>query len=442
MKIKPKDIEIKDYHYELPQDRIAQHPLAERDKSKLMIVSPPSAEGKSLRVIQHRQFSELPQEIPPGAMLVLNETKVICARLDAKKSTGGSAEVFLLSPVSPTRDPAIALKVGSGDNPRWRAMIGGKNIKAGDVLAIISSQGDATESISEVARALILEKNGSDALVELSWDYQQNCLRTMADLLDFAGRVPLPPYMPRPDTKEDQSRYQTVFAKDLGSVAAPTASLHFTKDTFKGLYVRGIKLARLVLHVGAGTFKPVESAKIGGHSMHDERITVSRSCLLSLRLQLEENKPIIAVGTTSLRTLESLYWFGVAAYSDCLPRHAETGVPQLSQWAWLNAEGEPRQENISPIQAISALIYWVDALGLDQFSAHTEIMIAPGYDFKLVDGLVTNFHQPGSSLILLIAAFLGDGTWRQVYDEALNKRYRFLSYGDSSLLWRHLPQKK
>ncbi len=414
----PREIRIADYTYDLPADRIAAFPSAERDASRLLMLK-----GSQ---ISHRKFIELPTLIPEGALLVMNESKVILARIAAKKRTGGAAEILLLNPVHPL-DPAQAL--GSRGGSRWKVILGGKKIRAGDQLF---AQGQGVELTTAV-----LTKNGMEAEVDLQWKPQQLCL---SEVLEKIGTLPLPPYLGRDAVASDLERYQTVYAQRLGSVAAPTAGLHFTAQTLSRIKAQNVDIERVTLHVGAGTFKPVESETMNGHSMHEERITVSLSTLERLILQARALRPIIAVGTTSLRTLESLYWWGcklIAGSAEIADNDENLKVTQWEPYLLADLFGSEKNDGNLPtaVESLQATREWALKRGLTEVVGQTQLLVAPGIRFGICTGLVTNFHQPGSTLILLVAAFAGD-CWRDVYKQALEGGYRFLSYGDSSLIWR------
>jgi S-adenosylmethionine:tRNA ribosyltransferase-isomerase len=410
-----------EYLYDLPAERIAVHPLPERDRSKLLVAD--IASGS----IAHRSFTDLPDELPPGTLLVMNNTRVITARILMHKTSGGAAEVLCLSPVLPGPDPALALQ--SGSPCRWRCMIGGKRIRQGSELECeIVLPGE----IPVTLRAHVLEREGAEALVEFSW---QPASLSFAGILDMAGVLPLPPYLKREAEPDDIQRYQTVYAQPAGSVAAPTAGLHFTDAVLQQLRDKGIHTEYVTLHVGAGTFQPLQSDEVAEHRMHREYISVSRSTIEGLHRQCLQRErdpaayPIVPVGTTSVRTLESLYWFGVRlALSD---GNARSGVElELDQWDAYRLAAS----RTSALAALEVLLQWMDSHDLEEVTGGTRIIIVPGYTFALCDALVTNFHQPNSTLILLVAALMGKVLWRRVYDEALAHDYRFLSYGDSSLL--------
>ncbi len=401
-----------EYLYSLPENLIATHPLADRSGSRLLLTR------GSNGLVEHRRFGELPVLLPPQSFLVLNDTKVVRARLHARKATGGAAEILCLEPLRPSADPVAALASRGG---AWRCLIGGKNIQSGDVLTL-----DGAAGVADGARATIVEKNGAEALVE----FELPC--TLGEFLQRVGRTPLPPYIKREATADDVSSYQTVYAEKDGSVAAPTAGLHFSRDTLKALYQSGHLMGRVTLHVGAGTFRPVEAEDARDHVMHGERFEVSRDFIVSLEHHLRAVKPIVAVGTTSARTLESLYWLGVQALLKGLPKD-DAGDVNLGQWPWAEDWGRALP---LPALALQGLIQWIDARGLIGLRGRTQLMIVPGYEFQTLRGLVTNFHQPESSLVLLVAAFLGKDLWKRAYAEAVEREYRFLSYGDSSLLLR------
>lgn len=403
----PGQLRISDYSYSLPDERIARYPLPERDGSKLLIYR----DGR----ITEDTFRHLPQAIPPGSLMLFNQTKVVHARLLFRKPSGGTIEVFCLEPheVYPDVTTAMAQK----GKVWWHCLIGGASKwKHGLVPELASAEPPFT------LHATIRERRMGSFVVELTWDHPE---LTFAEVLKAAGKVPLPPYLNREAEAADEDRYQTLFAKEEGSVAAPTASLHFTPELLQELAGRGVDTAMLTLHVGAGTFKPVKSETIAGHDMHAEWLEVSAAMVRTLLRQ--EGGPVIAVGTTAMRTLESLYWIGCKlVYDPCRDMDALA----VSQW-------EPYEQHvdISATEALEALLRWLEEAGRESIITKTGILIAPGYKFRLVNGLVTNFHQPQSTLLLLVAAFIGED-WRQVYDYALGHDFRFLSYGDSSLLWR------
>lgn len=406
-------MDLHDLDYELPADRIAERPLDDRSASRLLV-----ADGASGR-IEHRRFRDLVDLLPAQALLIVNDTRVIQARLPVRKSTGGAAEVFCLAPVQPVKDPGLALLVQG--TAVWDCLVGGKNIRAGDVLI-------QSESGVEL-RCEILEKRDAEATVQMTWAPDGLSFANVAEKL---GKIPLPPYIRREADEADRIRYQTVYAEAAGSVAAPTAGLHFTDEVFAALRARGVETCHVTLHVGAGTFKPIQTATIDEHSMHAERVQVSAGMIQQLREALRAGRRIVSVGTTSTRTVESLYWLGVR-----ILRGEAAGLsPEFSidQWAdrKLGAGGAlPTGE-----EALSVIQSEMSRLGMNTLAGETRLMIAPGYRFAIIDGLITNFHQPRSTLLLLVSALVGVDLWKRMYREALDQGYRFLSYGDSSLLWK------
>ncbi|MFZ1691904.1 MAG: S-adenosylmethionine:tRNA ribosyltransferase-isomerase [Flavobacteriales bacterium] len=398
----PSALAIADFTYDLPEDRIAQQPLAERDASKLLVFR----DG----LISDRHFSELPQAIPPGALLVLNDTRVVNARLIFHRATGGRIEVLC---ITPSADQPVERAFASTGTCDWRCFIGNaKRWREGEKLVL---HADGLE--------LSADRLSSD---EVRFAWQPEGL-SFARVLDALGHVPLPPYMKRGDEPADKERYNTVFARNQGSVAAPTASLHFTPALLDALQAKGVESTRLTLHVGAGTFLPVKSERMQDHAMHHEQVRVSREAITTIVDQLGRG-PVITVGTTALRTLESLYWHGAR-----LLRGGGGHELDVRQWEPYEQMGE----GPSAMEALQAIIHDLDARHEEQVIGRTQLLIAPGYRFRLADALITNFHQPQSTLLLLVAAFVGP-QWRSIYQHALGSGYRFLSYGDGSLLWREL----
>lgn len=389
-------IKISDYTYELPDDRIALHPLAERDQSKLLIYR----EGK----ISHAVFSQLSDFLPSNSILFFNNTKVIPARLFFKKESGAAIEVFLLNPILPS--PIVSLAMGVKEKCQWHCAIG--NLKRWKDDFELKTSSDKL-----VLNARLV--NRERGIVEFRW----NLPISFSEVVQKNGAIPLPPYIKRKAQAEDTERYQTVYSKADGAVAAPTAGLHFTEKVFQSLHDKNIQTEYLTLHVSAGTFQPVKAENATEHTMHAEQVVVTRDNVQ----QLLSQKTKIAVGTTSLRTLESIYWYGVKLKGDP------------------TSEFVIRQEDayqLSPIhktEALNAILNKMDREKSNQILGETSIYILPGYNFKLIDALITNFHQPGSTLMLLVAAFIGED-WKKVYTEALGREYRFLSYGDSSLLFK------
>ena len=396
------EIAIAEYDYPLPDERIAKYPLAERDTSKLLLY-------KSGEIIEEK-FSNLPSFIPQGALMVFNNTRVIQARLRFRKETGAQIEVFCLEPEQPADYQQMFQET---KECVWQCLVGNSNRWKGGVLSqVINIAGvDVTLSVERVSSA------ASVNLVRFSWDGGFS----FAELLDAAGELPIPPYLNRKTEENDKNTYQTVYSKVKGSVAAPTAGLHFTPAVLAALDAAGVQRGEVTLHVGAGTFKPVKSELIADHAMHEEYIEVQRGLIE----RLVAAGGAVAVGTTSVRTLESLYFLGELVHES--PDIAEDEL-FVGQWTPYN-----KPHTLSAVESLQALLHWMDAKGLDRVHSHTQIMIAPGYEFRIVKAIVTNFHQPKSTLLLLVSAFIG-GDWRRVYDYALDNGFRFLSYGDSSLL--------
>lgn len=405
MKKDPRLLSIDDFDYTLPAERIAAAPLAIRHESKLLCYH-------SGAISDHRYLS-LSELLPAESFVVFNETKVIPARLVFEKSTGGQIEIFCLQPDAAYGEMSVALQ--AHEKVVLQCLVGGASKwKPGIVLT--------KEVDSLQLQARIQQKEKDHFLIELSWTPKE---LTLASVLELAGATPLPPYIKRPADTLDRSAYQTVYARNNGSVAAPTAGLHFTDELLQRMRANSIHYDFLTLHVGAGTFKPVKAATMQEHDMHAEWIDVTLSFLERWQAQL--GKPLIAVGTTSLRTLESLYWLGIK-----LMKEEHTHPPTLSQW-----ECYALQQEIAPLsEVIETLIAWMKRDKYENFVTQTSLLVAPGYTCRVVDGLLTNFHQPRSTLLLLIAALVGDD-WRKIYRHALDNEYRFLSYGDGSLLWRN-----
>ncbi|MEY2720548.1 MAG: hypothetical protein RLZZ273_1914 [Bacteroidota bacterium] len=401
-------IDIQRYSYDLPPDRIAEYPLEERDASKLLLYS--AAE----QTIAHHHFRDVASLLPRNSLLVVNSTRVIAARIVASKPSGGRVEVLLIDPMIPSVDPVAALQaIGTST---WNSMVGGRNVKSGMVLTHDQSGLQIT----------IVERNGTQAVVRLDWQGGKH----LAALLEEIGRLPLPPYIHRNVELVDTERYQTVYAKEQGSVAAPTAGLHFTQRVFDQIDQRAIETVLLTLHVGLGTFQPVSATDARDHVMHSERFGVSRQSLARIHANAASHEPwITAVGTTSLRTLESLHTLGASIVCGHDPDPSDLHVDQWSAF-------DTSLWDVDRRASFAALATWMDAHNLTNLWGSTSIMLAPGCRISSVDALITNFHQPGNTLMLLVAAFVGQDNWKHVYDAALSNDYRFLSYGDSSLLVR------
>lgn len=400
----PATIHIKDYTYRLPSERIAQFPLTDRDRSKLLVYNSGN--------ISEDIFSNIADAIPQNSLLIFNDTKVINARLKFTNSAGKEIEIFTLEPELNTE---LVTALNTKGFANWLCFVGNlKAWKSGEIESVITKI-----DIEYHLTAELLSKEADAFIIKLSWLPQD---MTFAEILEIFGNIPLPPYMKRDSNDDDKTRYQTVYAETEGSVAAPTAGLHFTEIVINSLKTKNIKPGFVTLHVGAGTFKPVKSENISEHLMHSESIYVELSLLEDILANLGKNR-IIAVGTTSMRTIESVYWFGV----QLLQGRFNGGEINISQWE--SYENSPED----PIDSIKAIINYMEQNNLKFINGRTNIIIVPGYEFKIFSGLITNFHQPGSTLLLLIAAFIG-GDWKQVYDYALKNDFRFLSYGDSSIL--------
>jgi S-adenosylmethionine:tRNA ribosyltransferase-isomerase len=396
----PRELSISDYTYPLPESAIAYYPLAERDASRLLVYR--------AGTISETVYRNIADELPEGTLLVFNNTRVVEARLVFQKPSGGKVEIFCLEPSADYGGMAAAM--AQTGRVRWKCLIGGASKwKAGQVLV---------KKIGDIGlEARYLEKQGDTFLIELLWSPAQ---LTFAELLHQAGLIPLPPYIHRAPEGLDRERYQTIYAQLEGSVAAPTAGLHFTGAVLDSLRSRGIGQLFVTLHVGAGTFLPVKSPTLGQHVMHTEYIAVTREAIDELQKAWVECRPVIAVGTTSARTIESLYWLGVKALS---------GLSELVVNQW-DAYEEPG--GVDAAAALTALIVWMDRMGVSTLITTTQLLITPGYSWKLCKGLITNFHQPESTLLLLVASLIGKD-WKRVYQYALEHGFRFLSYGDGCL---------
>lgn len=404
--IDPKHIRISDYNYDLPDERIAKFPIAQRDHSKLLVYKHGEVSDDS--------FYHLPDYLPEGALMVFNNTKVIQARMHFRKETGALIEVFLLEPADPT-DYELMFQLTS--HCSWLCMIGNlKKWKEGTLKRDFNIKGQQL-TLTATRRQMV----GNSHWVDLEWN---NANVTFAEILEEVGELPIPPYLNRDTEESDKTTYQTVYSKIKGSVAAPTAGLHFTEDVLHAIDEKGIDREEVTLHVGAGTFKPVKSEEIEGHEMHTEYICVRKETLEKL---IAHDAKAIAVGTTSVRTLESLYYMGCR-----LARNPELSESELHIDQWEPYE-ERAGEEIAPKEALQHLLSWLERHHLPALHSSTQIIIAPGYEYKIVKMLVTNFHQPQSTLLLLVSAFV-KGDWHKVYDYALAHDFRFLSYGDSSLL--------
>ena len=406
MPANPRNIQIADYNYPLPDERIARYPLPERDHSKLLIYRPGEA-------VTHRHFYDLPTLLPEGALMVMNNTRVIQARLHFTKTTGALIEVFLLEPHTP-RD--YQQNFSSSDGVSWICMVGNLKKWKGEIL---QREITLTDGRTLTLRAERHAPCATGHVVTFQWDLPVS----FAHILEAIGELPIPPYLNRATEESDLTTYQTVYSKIKGSVAAPTAGLHFTPEVFASLEKKNIHCEEVTLHVGAGTFQPVKSETIGDHEMHAEWISVQKSVVEKIR----QAGKVIAVGTTSVRTLESLYYIGCQLAEN--PNLCESEL-KVTQWM-------PYQSgyNLSTEESLDAILAFMEKHGLESICADTQIIIVPGYTFHIVKAIITNFHQPQSTLLLLISAFVGED-WKRMYDYAMKNDFRFLSYGDSSLLTR------
>ncbi len=396
------NISISEYNYELPEERIAKYPLEQRDLSKLLYFCNSS--------ISEHTFNQIPSLISAGSLLVFNNTKVIQARILFKRPTGASIEIFLLEPSNPSD---YAISFAAEESCRWKCLVG--NMKRWKEKELTIEVPDTPFNLT----ARKLQTLGENLEIEFTW----NGSLPFARIIELCGRVPIPPYLNRNDELADRGRYQTVYARPEGSVAAPTAGLHFTSELINKLKMNGVDTEYITLHVGAGTFKPVKNEFINNHEMHTEHFYASRAMIEKI---LNNGGNIYSVGTTTLRTLESLYWIGVKIRLGLIIGT----LPQVSQW---EAYSLPSRYSLK--ESMNTILSWMSQNKLEVIEANTQICIVPGYEFKVVDRLITNFHQPKSTLMLLVSAFIGN-KWKDVYQYALENNFRFLSYGDSSLLVR------
>ena len=398
-----RNIHISDYNYDLPDERIAKHPLAQREQCKLLHYN-----GSE---VADRHFYDVPGTLPQGATLIYNNTRVINARLRFAKATGSVIEIFCLEPVAPVDYELI---FQTTHTCTWLCLVGNsKRWKQGALEQQVTIDGEVI-----TLRALRGERRGNSFEIIFEWDGGA----TFASVLDAIGEIPIPPYLNRGTEESDSSDYQTVYSHINGSVAAPTAGLHFTDELLAECDERGIKRRELTLHVGAGTFQPVKSENIGEHEMHHEFIAVKRALIEEL---IAGDGPVVAVGTTSVRTLESLYYVGqILEYNPS----AEGDDLTVKQWMPYTTQCE-----ISTKKALQNIVDYLNRTGSDVYMGSTQLMIAPGFQYRIVEGIITNFHQPQSTLLLLVAAFVGEDKWKALYDHALAGGYRFLSYGDGCL---------
>ena len=398
------EIRIEDFNYNLPDERIAKYPLPCRDGSKLLVYK----DGE----VSHRMFKDISELLPEGSIMVFNDTKVVPARLHFQRETGAHIEIFCLEPVQPEEYVSMFAVT---DRCRWRCIVGNVKRWKMDTLSLYNPDGDESIRLMDL-KADLIERDGETSIVEFSWSDGS----PFSKVLEVSGSIPIPPYLNRDTEDVDLERYQTLYARFRGSVAAPTAGLHFTEEVLDSIRIRNIETQTVCLHVGAGTFLPVKTSLVSEHNMHREPFVVTKEFIKKL---IDKKGKLIAVGTTSVRTLESLYYVGVK----CI----ENGVPSdVCQW-----DPYQKEYSYSLTESLEAIVGYLEANSLEELKVGTRIIIVPGYSFKVVDVLVTNFHQPQSTLLLLISAFV-DGDWKKIYRHALENDFRFLSYGDSSVLFR------
>ncbi len=412
-KMNPKNLSINDFIYDLPDEKIAKFPLQKRDESKLLVYKN--------REITTSFYKKLASEIPTESLLIFNNTKVVEARLLFEKKTGSVIEIFCLEPAEIYADITTAML--QKNSVQWKCLVGGaKKWKEETLILLIKN-----DSIDFKLEAKKIEKFSDYFLIEFSWDNEN---LSFAEVLHLAGKIPLPPYLNRNVEDDDKQNYQTVYAKQDGSVAAPTAGLHFTDEIFASLKNKNIDTDFVTLHVGAGTFKPVKASTMEKHEMHAEFIDVTIGSIENIIEKIKSGNKIITVGTTSLRTLESLYWLGIKLISNSKNQsEIVNNKLEINQWDCYELP-----QNIEPITALEFLVKWMKENNLKRLLTKTQIIIAPGYKLRIAKGLITNFHQPKSTLLLLIASIVGDD-WKIIYNYALANDFRFLSYGDGCLLW-------
>jgi len=405
-----RNIRIEDFDYPLTADQIAQFPLEVRDKSKLLIMRN--------NMISEDIFANIASHLPENSLLISNETRVVHARLLFCKPSGSHIEIFCLEPLTPTNDIQLAFQQKSSCT--WKCLVGNaRRWKSGPLQLESEIGGIAVKLVSN-----LIKRDETAFFIHFEWTPAD---LTFAHVLEHFGKIPLPPYISREASENDKIRYQTVFARNDGSVAAPTAGLHFTPEVLSSLAIKNIKTASVTLHVGAGTFKPVSTETIGNHHMHFEQVIVPVKLLKEILKY--NNRHITLVGTTTVRTLESVYWQGVK----WLSQPAETPVMHIQQWdPYLNLSEKP----VETEQSLQCVIDTLERSGLTELRGETALMIAPGYSYHIPDAIITNFHQPRSTLLLLVAAFIGN-SWKTAYKYALSNHFRFLSYGDSCLFFKH-----
>jgi len=405
-----RNIRIEDYNYSLPDEQIAQFPLEVRDRSKLLVLKD--------TLILEDIFASIASYLPSDSLLISNETRVVHARLLFRKPSGSPIEIFCLEPVKPNNDIQLAFQ--QQQSCTWKCLVGNaKKWKSGSLMLTSSINGNAVE-----LKATLESRDETTFFIHFEWTPGQ---LTFAVILEHFGKIPLPPYISREASENDNTRYQTVFARNDGSVAAPTAGLHFTPDVLSALAEKNIQTAAVTLHVGAGTFKPVSSETIGDHHMHFEQVVVSIDLLK--KIINYQGKHITLVGTTSVRTLESIYWQGVK----WLQNPAEVPHMHIEQWDPYQTE---LKKSITVVEALQCVVDTLERFGQTELHGETSLMIAPGYTYHIPDAIITNFHQPKSTLLLLVSAFIGQ-QWETAYAYALANDFRFLSYGDSCLFFKH-----
>lgn len=405
-----RNIRIEDFNYPLPAELIAQFPLEVRDKSRLLLLKD--------NVLSEDTFSTIASHLPADSLLISNETRVVHARLLFRKTSGSQIEIFCLEPVKPANDIQLAFQ--QQQSCIWKCLVGNaRRWKSGPLELESEIDGVATKLIANLTKR-------DETAFYINFEWTPSHL-TFAQILEHFGKIPLPPYISREASENDNTRYQTVFARNDGSVAAPTAGLHFTPEVLSALARKKIKTDSVTLHVGAGTFKPVSSATIGEHHMHFEQVIVSVKLLKEI--VRFKNKHITLVGTTTVRSLESIYWQGVK----WLQNKPESPVMHIEQW---DPYQNPTEKSVSTEDALKCVIETLENAGLTELHGETSLMIAPGYTYHIPDAIITNFHQPRSTLLLLVAAFVGE-QWKDAYKYALSNHFRFLSYGDSCLFFKH-----
>lgn len=402
------DVNLDDFDYNLPKDRIALFPLDERDKSKLLVAY------CSKREIQHSYFYNIENYIPENSIIIVNSTKVIQARINLHKPTGGKVELLCITPLVPSSDPQVTMQ--SKGSCRWKCIVGGRKVLANTILSL--------SDYNFTAKILSRFENYAD----VEFNYPGNL--SFAEILAEIGKIPLPPYINRESTELDNQRYQTIYSRVQGSVAAPTAGLHFTETVINNLKAKNIKFDEVILHVGPGTFVPIEKS-VHEHNMHEEQFYVSTNTLESIIISSKKGAKIIATGTTTLRTLESLYWIGAKIYFEKYDFEQTVFLNQFEPYQIYEKYGKINLE-----QSFNSILDKLTQKKLSFISGYTKLFIVPGYEIQTASALITNFHLPKSTLLLLVYAFVGSDFWKDIYNEALNNDYRFLSYGDSSLLIR------